>query len=445
MLKRRNFLKSITALGAGAPLLAHAQGKELMEEAKQAGKTLIRELSGVADRLTASSPHVVVIGGGYGGATAAKYLRMWSNGSIRVTLVEQNRQFVSCPISNLVLIGEKNLEDITVGYGNLSKKWGVDVITDKVTSIDPSAQEVRLNRGDTLKYDRLVLSPGVDFLPERVEGLAGNEERIPHAWKAGPQTSLLRRQLDAMEDGGVYALHIPLAPFRCPPGPYERISLIANYFKRHKPRSKVLAFDANPDIQSKKGLFLKAWEEYGDIIEYQPNARLMSVNAQNLTAEMEFDTIKADVLNVVPPMRAGRLTDFLGVELVNGLWVDVDFHTLEVRNAPKVHVLGDATLSAPAMPKSGHMANQHAKVAAAAIIELLAGRAPNPTPLVMNTCYSLTAPDTGIHVTSVHQWDPAERTFIPAEGAGGVSDQGTTLEGRYTMYWAQNIWADMLA
>src|SRR5690606_21429318 len=178
-------------------------------------------------------------------------------------------------------------------------------------------------RGNTLKYDRLVLSPGVDFLADRIAGLSGNEERIPHAWKAGPQTVQLHRQLEAMEDGGVYALHIPLAPFRCPPGPYERASLIAHYFKHRKPRSKIFVFDSNPDILSKKALFLRAWKDYEGILEYVPDSRLLSVDSRSLSAELEFDSIKADVLNVIPPMRAGRLADFLGVELSNGLWVDV--------------------------------------------------------------------------------------------------------------------------
>lgn len=424
MLNRREFLKTAGALTAGTA----AFGSAFASTPAKAGG------------------HVVIVGGGYGGATAAKYLRMWSNGSVKVTLVERNAQFISCPISNLVIGGMKQLEDITVSYDNLRKRWGVDVITDEVVGLDPAKREIRLGGGKTLSYDRAVVSPGVDFMPERIEGLAGNEELVPHAWKAGPQTLLLRRQLEAMPDGGVYAMHIPTAPYRCPPGPYERACVIAHYFKQHKPRSKVMVFDGNPDIQSKKGLFMKAWEDhYKDIIEYHPNSRLMSVDAKARSAELEFGDIKADVLNVIPPMRAGRLADFLGVDLANERWVDVDFRTMEVKGAPGIHVLGDATLSAPVMPKSGHMANQHAKVAAAAIIEMLAGREPNPSPLVMNTCYSFVDDKNVVHVASVHQWSIEQKTFLAVPGSGGVSAVASELEGHHAMAWAKNIWADMLA
>jgi sulfide dehydrogenase [flavocytochrome c] flavoprotein subunit len=450
MVNRRNFLKT-TGVVAGAAAFGTAQASNVARDAIEAGRAILKEMTekdskrGVSDNTVKASPHVVVIGAGFGGTTAAKYLRMWSDGKIKVTLIERNPQFVSCPISNLVIGGIKNIDDITAGYDNLSDKWGVNVVIDEVIGIDPHTREVRLGRGDTLKYDRAVLSPGVDFMPDRVEGLTGNEHLVPHAWKAGDQTMLLRRQLESMRDGGLYAIHIPVAPYRCPPGPYERASLVAHYFKQHKPRSKVLILDGNADIQSKKGLFTKAWaDNYGDMIEYRGNSRLMSVNAATRTAELEFDSVKADVLNVIPPMRAGRLVDFLGVELANDRWVDVNFLTLEVKGVPGVHVLGDATLSAPAMPKSGHMANQHAKVAAAAIIEMLAGRPPNPAPLVMNTCYSFTDDRTGIHVASVHQWDNEKRTFLAVPGSGGVSAAGSALEGRHALAWARNIWADML-
>ncbi|MBA4741278.1 MAG: FAD-dependent oxidoreductase [Azoarcus sp.] len=447
MPNRRDFLKSTGALAAGTAAFGPAHASDVTQRALEAGKELMREfgVTDKTDRKDRKSAHVVVVGGGFGGATAAKYIRMWSDGTVKVTLVERNAQFVSCPISNLVIGGVKNIEDISAGYDNLQKQWGIEVITDSVIGIDPNTREIQLARGDTLKYDRAVLSPGVDFMPDMVEGLTGNEHLVPHAWKAGAQTVLLRSQLEAMPDGGVYALHIPLAPFRCPPGPYERASLIANYFKQHKPKSKVLILDSNPDIQSKKGLFTKAWEaNYPGMIEYRANSRLMAVNAATRTAELEFSEVKADVLNVVPPMRAGRLVDFLGVDLANDRWIEVNFQTLEVKGVPGVHVLGDATLSAPGMPKSGHMANQHAKVAAAAIVEMLAGRSPNPTPVVMNTCYSFTDADTGIHVASVHQWDNEKRTLLPVDGAGGISSAGSTLEGRHALNWARNIWADML-
>lgn len=426
MLNRREFIKSATAVAAGT--------------------TVVGSLAGCATAGRASGGHVVVVGGGYGGATAAKYLRMWSNGAVKVTLVERESQFISCPISNLVIGGIKDMSYITTSYDNLRSKWGIDVIHDEVVGINVDAREISLAKGGTLTYDRAVLSPGIDFIPDDIGGLAGNEEFIPHAWKAGAQTIILRKQLEDMADGGVYAMHIPKAPYRCPPGPYERACLVANYFKEHKPRSKVLILDGNPDITSKKGLFLRAFEgAYKDIIEYRPNSTLVSVDARTRTAELDFSEVKADVLNVIQPMRAGRLVDFLGVELINDRWVDVDWLTMEAKGAPNVHVLGDATFPAPTMPKSGHMANQHAKVAAAAILNILDGIAPNAAPVVMNTCYSFVDSKNVVHVASVHQYNAEQNTFLPVEGAGGVSVAANQLEGDYALSWARNIWADMLA
>ena len=426
MLNRRDFLKSVGAVAAGS--------------------TLTAGLAGCTGLRAGSGGHVVVVGGGFGGATAAKYLRMWSGGAVNVTLVERQASFISCPISNLVIGGVRRIEDITAGYDQLRTRWGVKIVTDEAVGLDAARREVRLANGDVLGYDRAVLSPGVDFLPQEVDGLAGNEERIPHAWKAGPQTVLLRKQLEDMRDGGVYAIHIPRAPYRCPPGPYERACMVAHYVKSAKPRSKVLILDANPDIQSKKGLFMQAFTgAYKDIIEYRPNSTLVSVDAATRTAELDFDKVRADVLNVIPPMRAGRLIDSLGVELLNQRWVDVDWLSMEAKGAPNVHVLGDAVFPTAMMPKSGHMANQHAKLAAAAILNLLAGEAPNPQPLLMNTCYSFVDDRNGIHVASVHRYDADKKTFLPVEGAGGVSVAASEAEGKFALAWARNIWADMLA
>ena len=256
-----------------------------------------------------ASGHVVVIGGGYGGATAAKYLRMWSKGSLDVTLVERNAQFVSCPISNLVIAGEKTLADITVGYEGL-KKYGVKVVQGEVVAVDADKRSIKLASGDTLSYDRLVLAPGIDFMYDSLPGLnnATAQESILHAWKAGPQTVALRKQLEAMPDGGTYAICIPKAPYRCPPGPYERACLVAWYFKQNKPKSKVLILDANEDVVSKKGLFMKVWgDAYKGMVEYRPQSELRDVDVANRTAVLEFDKVKADVLNVVPPQRAGTI------------------------------------------------------------------------------------------------------------------------------------------
>ena len=395
--------------------------------------------------LVTSKPigRVVVVGGGYGGSTAARYLKMWG-GNIDVTLVERDPNFISCPISNLVLGGYKQIADISRGYGGLSA-MGVKVVQGTVTAVDPAAKKVRLANGSELSYDRLVLSPGIDFMTDQVPGLqaALDSGRIQHSWKAGPQTVALRKQLEDMPDGGVYALSIPEAPYRCPPGPYERACMVASYFKQAKPKSKVLILDGNPDITSKKGLFMKAWDtHYKGMIEYRPNAVLKEVSGN--TAKLEFEDVKADVLNVVPPQRAGDLARNAGLLNMNNRWAGVDWLTMESTAVPGIHVLGDSTFSAPAMPKSGHMANQQAKVAAAAIINLLRGEAVNTTPVVMNTCYSFVTATDVVHVASVHQYVAAEKTFKTVEGSGGVSAAANKVEGRYALSWADNIWNDML-
>jgi sulfite dehydrogenase len=391
--------------------------------------------------------HVVVVGGGYGGATAAKYISMWSNGGIRVTLVERNAAFVSCPISNLVLAGEKQLSDITVGYEGLAK-YGIKVVQDEVTAVDADKRIVKLAKGGDLAYDRLVLSPGVDFMYDGLPGLqpASAQQAILHAWKAGPQTVALRKQLEAMPDGGVFAMTIPKAPYRCPPGPYERACMVAHYFKMKKPKSKVLVLDANEEIVSKKGLFLKAWaDNYKGIIEYRPQSELRDVDAGNRTAILEFDQVKADVLNVIPPQRAGDIAAKSGLKLINNRWVDINWLTMESTSTPNIHVLGDAIFPAPTMPKSGHMANQHAKLAAAAIVNLMAGQPPSDAPLVMNTCYSFVDATNVVHVASVHAYDPATKQVQPVKGSGGLSAGPSEMEGKFALAWAKNIWADMLA
>ncbi len=402
-----------------------------------------------ANTSSQSGPKVVVVGGGYGGATAAKYVRMWSDQQINVTLVEPNAAFVSCPISNLVLGGSKTMADITSSYDNLSKRHGVTVVRDMVTSIDPDKRTVRLAGGGELPYDRLILSPGVDFMMDGLPGMAkaGAQEQVLHAWKAGPQTLALRQQLEAMPDGGVYALTIPLAPYRCPPGPYERACQVAHYFSKAKPKSKVLVLDANDDVTSKGPLFKKAWaERYKDIVEYRPKHVLTDVDVAARTLKFEFnDDLKADVLNVVPPMRAGDIAVKTGLATANRRWCEIDFLTHESKAAKNIHVIGDSIQVAPAMPKSGHMANQHGKTCAAAVVALLTGKQPNTMPIYNNTCYSFVSDEDVVHVASVHRYDAAQKTMLTVPGSGGVSISANELEGRYAMAWAYNIWADTLA
>lgn len=423
LMKRRDFLKVGAAAGAVASLYGCAAGNK-------------------------AGGHVVVVGGGFGGATVAKYLRMWSEGSVQVTLIERNPSFVSCPISNLVIGGSKTMEDITVSYDNLKSKWGVRVIQDDVVSVDAAKRSVKLAKGGDLSYDRLVLSPGIEFMFEQIPGLnnAAAQEKVLHAWKAGAQTVALRKQLESMADGGTYAIAIPKAPYRCPPGPYERACLVADYFKKNKPKSKVVILDANEDVQSKKGLFMKAWADlYKGVLEYRPNSEVKDVDIATNTAILEFDKFKADVLNVIPPHRAGNIAAKSGIKLINNRWVDVNWLSMELTDTPGVHVLGDAVFPAPTMPKSGHMANQHGKLAAAAILNMMAGMEPNPAPVVMNTCYSFVDTKNVVHVASIHQYDTATKLFQPVKGAGGVSVARNELEGKAAMGWAKNIWADMLA
>ena len=396
-----------------------------------------------------SSGKVVIVGGGWGGATAAKYIRMWSDGRVDVTLVEPELDFVSCPLSNLVLGGSSRLADITVSYDNLARRHGVRFVRDTATAIDADKRVVKLARGGDLPYDRLILSPGVDFIRDSVPSLnnAAAQEAILHAWKAGPQTVALRRQLEAMPDGGVFVLSIPIAPYRCPPGPYERACQVAWYFKRAKPKSKVLILDGNADVTSKGPLFKKAWaEEYPGIVEYRPNYTLTDVDVTTRTAKFEVqDSVRASVLNVIPPQRASAIALSAGVVTANGRWCDVDFVTFESVKVKNIHVLGDAIQPATGMPKSGHMANQHAKVCAAAVVALLAGQAPNPSPVLTNTCYSFVTDKDVVHVCSVHQYDKEKKTVLPVPGSGGLSSAMSELEGRYAWNWAKTVWADMLA
>ena len=401
-------------------------------------------LSGCASGVP-SKARVVIVGGGFGGATAAKYLRLWDP-SIDVVLVEREAAFISCPISNLVLSGNASMNDITRDYEGL-RRHGVQVVRDEAIAIDPQKKFVRLARGGDIGYERLIVSPGIDFTFEDLQGYdaAMASGRVLHAWKAGAQTVALRQQLEQMRDGGVYVLSIPAAPYRCPPGPYERASMVAAYFKRAKPRSKVLVLDANPDVTSKAGLFKAAWKDlYPTILEYRGNSKAIGVDGASGTVKLEVEDVKADVLNVVPPHRAGNIAQQAGLITHNNRWCDVDWRTMESKKVPGIHVLGDATLSAPAMPKSGSMANNHAKIAAAGIIELLHGRSPSPLQ-ILNTCYSFVSEKEAIRVSSVHQWDAAQGTLIAVKGSGGVSAARTEAEATYAWTWAKTIWADSLA
>jgi len=398
-----------------------------------------------AARPARPSARVVVAGGGYAGATAAKYLRLLDP-SLDVTLVEPNPAFVSCPLSNLVIGGFRTMADITVPYDTLASHHGVRLVRDRAQAIDMERREVRLANGPPLAFDRVIVAPGIDFMWELLPALRepAAQARFLHAWKAGPQTLALRRQLEAMPDGGTFVIAIPETPYRCPPAPYERACQVAAYFRVAKPRSKVLIADANGDVTSKGALFKRAWSElYAGMIEYRPNSKAVDVDLARGMIKLELEDVKGDVMNVLPPMKAGALAaPFI---TANARWCEVDWLTYESKAARGVHILGDALLPAPVMPKSGNMANAQAKVCAAAVVALLRGEAPNPSPTLLNTCYSFVSDKLAVHVASVHKYDPHERTMRAVPGAGGLSPAMNAQEAAYAYDWARNIWADALA
>jgi NADPH-dependent 2,4-dienoyl-CoA reductase/sulfur reductase-like enzyme len=424
-MKRRNFVQASIAFGTLGSMVGCATTGTIPSKAK-----------------------VVVIGGGYGGATAAKYVRILSDYKIDVVLVEPNASFVSCPASNLVLGGSKTMGDITTPYDKLSSTHGITRVRDTVNRIDASKKTVTLAGGATIAYDKLILSPGIDLMWNSIEGLqaANASGQILQAWKAGPETLALRRQLEAMPDGGVYAITVPMAPYRCPPGPYERASQVASYFKKAKPKSKVLILDANPDVTSKGPLFKKFWaENYQGMLEYRGGHKAIAVDARTNTVKFDVqDDVKAQVLNVLPDMSAGAIAMQSGLANANKRWCDVNYLTFESTAAKDVHIIGDSVLAAPLMPKSGHMANSHGKVVAAAVVAQLSGMEINPQPVLTNTCYSFVNDKLVVHVASVHQYVAAEKTYKTPPGSGGVSTAPTELEGIYAWNWAQNIWADSL-
>lgn len=399
-------------------------------------------------RATPTSARVVVVGGGYGGATAAKYVRLFSDQQVDVVLIEPNASFISCPLSNLVVSGSRSLAELSVSYESLERRHGVRVVKDSVAAIDASAHKVKLASGVEIGYERLILSPGIDLDFAAIEGLkaAHDNGRVLQAWKAGPETVALRQQLEALPAGGTFAISIPEAPYRCPPGPYERASVVAGWLKQNNPRAKVLIADANPDVTSKPALFKKVWaEDYKGMVEYLPAHKAVGVDAAGRTLRFEVhEDLKADVLNVLPPMAAGRIAQTAGLATINRRWAGVNYLTFESLVAPDIHVIGDSIQVAPAMPKSGHMANSHGKVAAAAVVARLYGLPPNPAPMLTNTCYSFIDATRVIHVASVHEFVAAEKTFKTVAGSGGLSTAPNEQEGRYAWNWARTIWADSL-
>ena len=424
-IKRREFLKAtgvVTAAGlVGIPYIARAAGKK-----------------------------VVVVGGGTGGATAAKYIKM-ADAGIDVTLIEPNDAYYTCYMSNEVLSGDRTIDSIRFGYDGL-KAHGVNVVHDSATGIDAGAKKVTTAGGQTFDFDRCIVSPGISFKWDAIEGYdEETAESIPHAWKAGSQTVTLRGQLEAMDDGGTVIIVAPPNPFRCPPGPYERASQIAHYLTQHKPKSKVLILDPK-DKFSKQGLFTGAWTKlYGfgtdnSMITWVSGAaggKVSAIDAATKTAMGEVEEFKADVLNVIPPQKAGKIAADAGLTNDSG-WCPVDLATFESTIAPGVHVIGDASV-ATGMPKSGYAANSQAKVAAAAIVALLKGEEPG-TPSYVNTCYSIAGKDYAFSVAAVYQLAQDKSSIVSVAGGltpGDASAEQFKREVLYAHSWFQNITSDI--
>jgi len=398
-------------------------------------------ISAMPEIMPKTGRRVVVIGGGYGGTIAAKYIRM-GDPSIEVVMIERNDHFISCPFSNLYIGGIlKDLSPLTIKYDKLSANHGVKVVQAEVTAIDAESKMVATSKG-RITYDRLVVSPGIDFRTEELEGYnASTPDIMPHAWKAGPQTLLLRKQLEEMKNGGTVVLSMPLAPFRCPPGPYERTSMIAYYLKQHKPKSKIILLDANPDIVSKKGLFLKGWKKhYEGIVDYRGAKKVTAVDAKSMSVLIDgVEEVKGDVINLIPAQRAGGIAISAGLVGEDKRWCPVNTTTFESTIHKNIHVIGDSSM-AGALPKSGYSANTEAKVCAINIVALMNGR--ETTELSgINVCYSFLTNKEAVSVAGVYK--VADGKIIGVPNSGGVSPDLSELEAVYAESWLKNILADM--
>lgn len=407
------------------------------------GATAAVSLVGVPSLALGAAKKVVIVGGGTGGATAAQYLRKYDP-SIEVTLIEPNKEYYTCYFSNLVVGGVRKLESIKQSYEGLAKR-GVKVVHDTVTAIDGAAKQVVTASGQKFPYDRCIVAPGIDVVHEGIAGYsAALEKEIPHAWKAGEQTAILAKQLQEMKDGGVVVMVAPPNPYRCPPGPYERACMIAYYLKRHKPKSKLIILDPK-DKFSKQGLFTAAWKKHYDgmIERLGPDmaGSKFALDPKTRTVKCDAGEFKADVLNLIPPQRAGKIAQVANLTDDKG-WCPVDMHTFESKLVPGVHVIGDAAI-AGAMPKSGYAANSQGKVCAMAVVMLLNGK--NPVdPAYTNTCYSFVTADQAVSVAAIYELQEGkivEKTsgLTPANASEAILRR----EAEYAESWYRNIVADI--
>ena len=415
-ISRRAFLRS-SGVGVGLGLLGGCAPAMKGDFAPKAG------------------PRVVVIGGGWGGATAAKYVRL-GDPSIEVIMLEPNKQFVSCPLSNLVLSGVRSIDSLTFGYGGL-RGHGVRILHEAAAAIEPDTKRVRVGEG-YLQYDRLIVSPGIEFQTEQIDGLAAAGDQVLHAWKAGPQTVELARRLQAMADGGVFVLTIPPIAFRCPPGPYERTCQVAWYLKHHKPKSKLIVLDANQNIVSKTGLFRAAWKDYPSI-DYRASSKVVKVDPGTREVTTEFgDRVKYDVVNVTPPQRAGTIAVQADLVGADKRWCQVDHVTYESVKHKGIHVIGDSTIGLP-VPKSGTIANAMGKICANAVVHLIGGQSPPAMPPV-NVCYSWVSDKEAMAVINSFKIEGGKVVQIEQKLTPGQSQ----AFGQNALGWALSIWNDIL-
>jgi len=365
---------------------------------------------------TGLSGRVVVVGGGMAGAAVAKYLRLWGGKGVSVTLVERSASYTSNIMSNLVLTGQRTISSLQYKYDNLVSRYGVSRVQGEVVAIDPVAKIVTLASGSALAYDRLVLAPGVEFIYGQGVGIPGLESaaaqaRVLHAWQAGAQTTALRNQITAMPKGGVFVLTIPAKPYRCPPGPYERACLVADWLKKNRPGSKVIILDANPGITAEVHTFTDAFMNvHAGVTEYHASVKLNSIDATTMTVDSSVGTIKADVVNAIPPHRAGRVVTAAGLADLDGRWASVNQLSYESKVAAGIHVIGDS--AGTAQPKAGHIGNQLGKVCADAIVRAFGGLSPDPAPVTNSACYSPITMETASWLTAVFAYDPGSQAMV---------------------------------
>lgn len=433
-MNRRDFFRLASMAGIGASAINWAN---LASAATPAQLGTVPSNTGIKGR-------VVVIGGGMAGATVAKYLRLWGGTGVAVTLVERETAYTSNILSNLVLNGQRTISSLQFGYSNLTSRYGVALVKGDVVAIDSAGHSITLADGRKIAYDRLVVAPGIEF--DTIAGLElpAAQAKVPHAWQTGPQTTQLRNMLLAMKPGGVFAMTIPAKPYRCPPGPYERACIVADWLKTNRPGSKVIVLDANPGITAEVNTFTNAFDVvHKGVIEYIPGVAINSIDASTMTLNTSIGNLKANVINAIPSHKAGKVVTANGLANVAGRWAGVDVLSYQSTAAPGIHVIGDS--SATTQPKAGHIANQEAKTCADAIVRLLAGRSPDPSPVTNSACYSPITATTASWLTAVFAYDPVSASMQLVPGAAGEAEGRSTENYKEMFKWFNTLMEDSFA